>query len=65
MKRSVQGLRNFWREEQGQDLIEYSLLITFIAVACAAVVGTSGSATVPIWSAANSKVSAANAIAGS
>jgi Flp pilus assembly pilin Flp len=65
MKRSVRCLRNFWREEEGQDIIEYSLLITFIAVACAAIVGTSGSATVPIWSAANSEVSAANTIAGS
>jgi len=65
MKQSVQCLRNFWREEQGQDLIEYSLLITFIAVACAAIVGTSGSATVPIWSAANSQISAANTVAGS
>ena len=29
-------LYQFWREEDGQDLIEYSLLITFIAIACAA-----------------------------
>ena len=27
-------LHNFWLEEEGQDLIEYSLLITFIAIAC-------------------------------
>jgi Flp pilus assembly pilin Flp len=65
MTRSFQGLQNFWRDEQGQDLIEYSLLITFIAVACAAVVGTSGSSTVPIWSTANSEVAAASTIAGS
>ena len=56
-------LGNFLREEQGQDLIEYSLLITFIAVACAAIVGTGGSATTPIWSKANTQLSAANASA--
>ena len=56
-------LRNFWYEQDGQDLIEYSLLITFVAIACAAIVGSTGSATVPIWSHANSQISAANATA--
>lgn len=56
-------LRNFIREEDGQDLIEYSLLIVFVAVACAAIVGTGGSSTVPIWSHANSQLSAANVTA--
>ena len=31
-----QLLCSLWREEDGQDLIEYSLLITFIAIATAA-----------------------------
>ena len=55
----------FLREDDGQDLIEYSLLITFVAIACAAIVGTTGSATVPIWSAANSRIATANTTAGS
>lgn len=63
MTQRFECLQNFWREDGGQDLIEYSLLITFIAVACAAIVGTTGSATSPIWSRANSQISAANAIA--
>ena len=29
-------LRNFWNEEQGQDLIEYTLLMAFVALASAA-----------------------------
>ena len=29
-------LRNFWTDEQGQDLIEYSLLMAFVALASAA-----------------------------
>jgi len=56
-------LRNFIREDDGQDLIEYSLLIVFVAVACAAIVGTGGSSTVPIWSHANAQLSAANTTA--
>lgn len=27
---------NFWREESGQDLIEYSLLLAFVALAASA-----------------------------
>ena len=55
----------FLREDNGQDLIEYSLLITFVAIACAAIVGTTGSATVPIWSTANSQIATANTTAAS
>ena len=29
-------LRNLWNEEQGQDLIEYTLLMAFVALASAA-----------------------------
>jgi Flp pilus assembly pilin Flp len=56
-------LRTFLWEEEGQDLIEYSLLITFIAIACAAIVGTTGSATTPVWTRANSQLTVANATA--
>jgi Flp pilus assembly pilin Flp len=63
MMRQFECLRSFWQEENGQDLIEYSLLITFVAIACAAVVGTAGSATSPIWSGANTDLSKANTAA--
>lgn len=56
-------LKNFWQEEDGQDLIEYSLLIVFIAIACAAVVGTGGSSVIPLWQHANTQLSTANATA--
>jgi Flp pilus assembly pilin Flp len=37
-------LRNFWNNEQGQDLIEYTLLMAFVALASAALfVGASQS----------------------
>ena len=45
-----------WREEDGQDLIEYSLLITFIAIACAALIGSGRSAVNSIWVTSNSDI---------
>ena len=53
----------FWRDECGQDLIEYSLLMTFIAIACLAFIGSGRSAVSGIWSSSNSQVTAANVTA--
>ena len=55
-----QLLWKFWQEEDGQDLIEYSLLITFIAIATAAMVGSGQNAIRSIWTASNSQIQAAN-----
>lgn len=54
----------FWRDERGQDLIEYSLLMTFIAIACLAYLGLGHSATAGIASTANSNLTAANILIG-
>jgi len=42
-------VRNFWKEEQGQDLIEYSLLMAFIALASAALFTSTGTSIATIW----------------
>ena len=56
-------LRGFWNDEQGQDLIEYTLLMAFVALASAALfIGTGGSVK-GIWSTTNSQLVAANASA--
>lgn len=49
-------IRRFWSEEDGQDIIEYSLLITFIAIACMWFVGSGRNAVNGIWTASNSTV---------
>ncbi len=49
-------LLNFWREDDGQDLIEYSLLITFIAIACAAMLGAGRPAINAIWQGGNNQL---------
>ena len=56
-------LVNFWREDDGQDLIEYSLLITFIAIACAAIVGAGRPAVNAIWQSGNNHLQQANGTA--
>lgn len=58
-------LVRFWREEQGQDMIEYSLLITFIAIACMWFIGAGGPSIRGVWGGANSTVTQANTTAAS
>ena len=42
-------LRNFWLEEDGQDLIEYTLLLAFIALASASLFLNAGGSVNAIW----------------
>ncbi len=42
-------LRNFWMEDQGQDLIEYTLLMAFVALASAALFLGAGGSIKSIW----------------
>jgi pilus assembly protein Flp/PilA len=53
-------LMRFWREEEGQDLVEYSLLLAFIAVASVAVLTTIKGSISTIWSSINSSLVAAS-----
>jgi Flp pilus assembly pilin Flp len=52
-------MRNFWNDEQGQDLIEYTLLIAFVALASAALFIGAGSKIGTIWVAANTQLASA------
>jgi Flp pilus assembly pilin Flp len=50
-------LRNLWNDEQGQDLIEYTLLMAFVALASAALfIGAGGNVT-KIWQTTNNQLS--------
>jgi Flp pilus assembly pilin Flp len=53
----------FLKDEHGQDLIEYTLLLAFVALASAALFIGAGSSVSGIWSVANSQLSTANASA--
>jgi Flp pilus assembly pilin Flp len=54
-----QFIINFWSKESGQDLIEYTLLMAFIALASAAIFIGAGGSVSTIWSSANNQLSAA------
>ena len=58
-------LRNLWAEEQGQDLIEYTLLMAFVALASAALFISSGTSVSKIWSTTNTQLSTAASVAAS
>jgi Flp pilus assembly pilin Flp len=58
-------LRNFWNDEQGQDLIEYTLLMAFVAVASAALFLGAGTSISGIWSGTSSSLVAASSTAAS
>ena len=58
-------LKNFLRDDQGQDLIEYTLLLAFVALASAALFLNTGASINNIWAVANTRLSeAATAAAG-
>src|SRR5262249_5600165 len=52
-------LLNLWNDEQGQDLIEYTLLMAFVALASAALFMGAGASIKGIWSVTNSQLAAA------
>ena len=49
-------LRTFWNDEQGQDLIEYTLLMAFVALASAALFIGAGGNISKIWSTTNNNL---------
>ncbi len=51
---------DFVKGEQGQDLVEYTLLLAFVCVASAALYVNAGGSITGIWTAANNNLSAAN-----
>ena len=58
-------MKRLWQDEQGQDLIEYTLLMAFVALASAALFISSGGSISQIWSDTNTNLSAAASTASS
>ena len=58
-------LYNFLQDEQGQDLIEYTLLLAFVCLASAALFISAGGSVGGIWTTANTDLTTANAAAAS
>jgi Flp pilus assembly pilin Flp len=56
-------MRNFIADDTGQDLIEYTLLLAFIALGTAALMAGAGDSTQDIWTKAKSTLARAAEIA--
>jgi len=50
-------LTNLWLDESGQDLIEYTLLMAFIALASAAIFINAGGSVNGIWQSGSTQLS--------
>ena len=60
-----QFILQFVREEKGQDLVEYTLLLAFVCLASAALFIQAGASLAGIWGDANGILSNANKAAAS
>jgi Flp pilus assembly pilin Flp len=49
----------FWKDESGQDLIEYTLLLAFVTLSSVALFTSAGANVSKIWSSTNTQLSAA------
>ena len=59
----MKWINGFLRDESGQDLIEYTLLLAFVALASAALFIGAGGSVQGIWTTTNSQLVAANTAA--
>jgi len=55
--------KGFLQDESGQDLIEYTLLLAFVALASAALFIGAGGSVSGIWTATNGQLQSANTAA--
>jgi Flp pilus assembly pilin Flp len=58
-------MKRFWIEEEGQDLIEYTLLLAFVCLVAAGIFISSGQAASDIWTIASSTLGNASTAASS
>ena len=61
----AQSLHYFWLEEEGQDVIEYTMLLAFIVLLCLAFAFAGTTSVHGIWTQSNSQLAAANTVNGS
>jgi Flp pilus assembly pilin Flp len=53
-------VRKLWNDESGQDLIEYTLLLAFLALVAAGVFISSGTTVKGIWNTASTQLTSAS-----
>lgn len=56
--------RAFCKEEEGQDMVEYALLLAFVALAAVSILGTVKGQIGSFWSQVNTQLGSATTAAG-
>jgi Flp pilus assembly pilin Flp len=56
----MQRFYDFWRRQEGQDIVEYSLLVAFLAITCLALMASVQSPIQGMWSKGSNTVASAN-----
>jgi Flp pilus assembly pilin Flp len=56
MEKTCRYIKELWQDEGGQDLIEYSLLLAFLAMTAMAMLITAGGSIKTVWSGINSQL---------
>jgi Flp pilus assembly pilin Flp len=51
---------SLWKDEEGQDMVEYALLLAFVALTGAAMFISMGTMTSAIWGIVNTRMAASN-----
>lgn len=54
------ALKTFWQEEDGQDLVEYSLLLAFLALAAISILSSAGANLKTMFGAVSNSLVTAN-----
>ncbi len=52
-------LTTFWNDDSAQDLVEYSLLLAFIALAAIAILKSAGTSDTKMWTLINTSLKSA------
>ena len=58
---SIQTIKSFFQEEAGQDLVEYSLLLGFLALGSLALLSSAGTSVKTIWTTVSTQLTTAAA----
>ena len=56
-------IKRFWDNEEGQDLIEYTLIMAFVAIASAGLFLGAGNDVKGVWAVSNNQLAKANSAA--
>jgi Flp pilus assembly pilin Flp len=64
MESALSAVHRLWNEEQGQELLEYILLLSFVVLGAAILFFGAGGSVQGIWSTSNSQLSASGAKKG-